>query len=34
MITYDDRDVAIMANVVFHGLYGLDEEGGRNNEDH
>lgn len=25
MTTYDERDVAIMANVVFHGLCELDE---------
>ena len=33
MTTYDDRDVAIMANVVFHGLCELDEESRRNNEE-
>lgn len=33
MTAYDERDVAIMANVVFHGLCELDEEGRRNNED-
>jgi hypothetical protein len=32
--TYDERDVAIMANVVFHGLCELDGEGRRNNEEH
>ncbi|MDP9287413.1 MAG: hypothetical protein M3P08_04365 [Thermoproteota archaeon] len=33
MTTYDERDVAIMANVVFHGLCELDEEGRRNSEE-
>jgi len=33
MTTYDDRDVAIMANVIFHGLCELDEEGRGNNEE-
>ena len=31
MSTSDDRDVAIMANVVFHGLCELDEEPGWQN---
>ena len=33
MTTYDERDVAIMANVVFHGMCELDEESRRNNEE-
>ncbi len=33
MTSYDERDVAIMANVVFHRLCELDEEGRRNNEE-
>jgi hypothetical protein len=33
MSTYNERDVAIMANQVFHRLCELDEEDRRNNED-
>jgi hypothetical protein len=33
MTTYTGREVAAMANHVFHGLCKLDEEQRRNNED-
>jgi hypothetical protein len=33
MATYNEREVRIMANDVFHGLCELDEENRRNNEE-